>query len=494
VTGLKIPAVVTPRRVLFLMLAASLLLRLALIQLGGQLYWGDEYRCLDGRTAVREIAAGRYLQVLTRFDAGDHPMFRVVSLIPASVEYLTGVEDTRIAATFLALFSVLNVWLAGRIACRLGAGQWESTLASVLMALSASLTYWARHLMPYDVAMSLGLLAVLVGTNPQADARASVRCGLLAACAFLVYNGYWALAFGAVLVHASRGRGLREFGTRALLTARGFAAVLCILLAYDAALGGGYVSRALAFSRTVIQGSYGEGARLPFEYLWHTEHLLLVAWLAAAGWSFVLIARGGVSAREQVGLLGLAIVYGCLVSSSVVLHVFVVYGRLARQMLPFLCLVAAARLEVLRTAERRGPRVIFAGVMVVLLVQAGLDFRGPLGQVFPREFVQRASRYANCGPQYGSVLAVNADSHHPLPVPVALPPRYVVLEEAPHPREFLPYQYEGTSPAERRLLRHTDIRMRLVLPILENAPKGGRPECAPPRGDAPVTRRTGSHE
>jgi hypothetical protein len=491
--SVPIPAVATPRRVLLLTLAASLLLRLALIQAGGQLYWGDEYRCLDARTAVRELAAGEFRQVLSRFDAGDHPLFRVVSLVPASVECLTGVEDPRIAAAFLALFSVFNVWLVGRIAGRLGAGEWESTLASVLVALSASLTYWARHLMPYDAAMSFGLLAVLVGVHPRAEARASVRCGLLAACAFLVYNGYWALAVAAVLVHASRGLGRREIVRRALRAARGFAAAICLLLAYDAVLGGGYVSKALAFSRTVVQGRYEEGARLSFEYLWHAEHLLLVAWLAAAGWCLVRVTRG-VSARAQVGLLGFAIVYGCLVGSSVVLHVFVVYGRLARQLLPFLCLVTADRLEVLRTAERRGSRAIFAGVMVVLLVQSSVNFSGPLRQVFPREFLQRASRYANCGPQYGPVLAVNADSHHPLPLPVALPPRYVVVEEAPHPREFPPYQYEGTSPAERCLVRHTNIRMRLVLPVLGQSPTGGRPECAPARGEVPLTHRTGSHE
>jgi len=486
-------ATATPRQVLLLTLSASLLLRLALIQAGGQLYWGDEYRCLEARTAVRELAAGEFRQVLSRLDAGDHPLFRVVSFVPASVEYLTGAEDTRIAAVFLAFFSVLNVWLVGRIASRLGAGEWESTLASVLAALSASLTYWARHLMPYDVAMSLGLLAVLVGVHPRADARASVRCGLLAACAFLVYNGYWALAGAAVFVHASRGGGLREFVRRALLAARGFAAVICLLLAYDAAVGGGYVSNALAFSRTVVQGKYEEGARLPFEYLWHTEHLLLVAWLVAAGWCLVRVTQG-VSARVGVGLLGFAIVYVCLVGSSVVLHVFVVYGRLARQMLPFLCLVTADRFEALRTPKRRGARAIFASVGLVLLAQAGMNISGSLGQVFPREFLRKASRYANCGPQYGPVVAVNADSHHPLPLPVALPPSYVVVEEAPHPRAFLPYQYEGTTPSERELVRQSDIRMRLILPVLGHVAAGARPECSPAGGELPLGRRPGSHE
>jgi hypothetical protein len=45
----------------------------------------------------------------------------------------------------------------------------------------------------------------------------------------------------------------------------------------------------------------------------------------------------------------------------------------------------------------------------------------------------------------------------------ALPPTEgVVLLARPHPLQFLPYQYEGYTPAERAALRAIDIRMRLV--------------------------------
>jgi hypothetical protein len=461
-----VQAAVTPRGVLLLTLAAGLLARLALIQAGGQLYWGDEFRCLESREIVRDIAAGELKAAAHRLHASDHPLFRVVSMVPAAVELVAGVEDTRIAATFLAAFGVFNLWIVGRIAGRLGASAWSCTLASVLAGLSASLTYWSRHLVPYDVALSLALLAVYVGVHPRADARTSVRCGLLAASAFLVYNGYWAVAATAGLVHAARGRDGRDFASRTLGAARGFAALICLLLAYDAALGGGYVSNAAAFARTAIQGAYEEGARLPFVYFWHTEQLVLVAWLSAAAWALVQVARGRSSALAQVGLLGALGVYACLAGSSVTLRMFVVYGRLARQIAPFLCLVAADGFETLRSSPKRGLRAVFAAVAPLLLVQAGANFTAHLRQVFPREFLLRAAWYANCGPGYGPVLALNADSHHPLPLPVALPERYQVVEEARHPRQWLPYQLEGTSPEERALVARSDIRMRLVLPLM----------------------------
>ena len=39
-----------------------------------------------------------------------------------------------------------------------------------------------------------------------------------------------------------------------------------------------------------------------------------------------------------------------------------------------------------------------------------------------------------------------------------------VIKEARHPLQYLPYQYEGYSPAQRQALRSTDIRMRIIAP------------------------------
>jgi hypothetical protein len=36
--------------------------------------------------------------------------------------------------------------------------------------------------------------------------------------------------------------------------------------------------------------------------------------------------------------------------------------------------------------------------------------------------------------------------------------------------QFRPYQYEGFTPEQRRLLRSTDMRMRVLIPAAEKAP------------------------
>jgi hypothetical protein len=47
-----------------------------------------------------------------------------------------------------------------------------------------------------------------------------------------------------------------------------------------------------------------------------------------------------------------------------------------------------------------------------------------------------------------------------------VPAGMVEIFAAPHPLQFLPYQYEGYTPQERQFLRSTDIRMRVLIPVL----------------------------
>jgi hypothetical protein len=93
----------------------------------------------------------------------------------------------------------------------------------------------------------------------------------------------------------------------------------------------------------------------------------------------------------------------------------------------------------------------------------------PLMQEFPREFNALARERAS---RAGASLWVTQYAEHlyPPPVPLPIPPGYRVAYAARHPLQFLPYQYEGYTPAERLQLRATDIRMRLLVPGLVRAP------------------------
>jgi hypothetical protein len=151
------------------------------------------------------------------------------------------------------------------------------------------------------------------------------------------------------------------------------------------------------------------------------------------------------------------VIYGALFFNSVVLEKMVVYGRLARQLVPFFCVIAAYELIRLRRVPWMRSGVVVAAA-AALLVQVAVNFRAPLVQWFPIEFREAFGPLA----KDRNALWVNAERFYPAPPVVQLPPRYRVLAEARHPLEFLPYQYEGADPGQRAMLRSSDLRMRLL--------------------------------
>jgi hypothetical protein len=438
-------------------LVLSVALRAALVLSGGQFYWPDEGRYEQARKIVEGLATGEYADAWARLDSADHPLFKIVGMIPAGVEYASS-WNPAVPGLFFAAFSVLNIWLLGRLARRLGAGRRESVLASALMAMSSSAFYWARHLVPYDVAATFALLALYAGTGPP-RARSSWLCGVLAGCVFLAYAGYWTLGAAAVLVPLVHMQGRRHRVRHLTLAALGLATAPGALVVASAVAGGGMLDGYLNFADGVSQGSAAEGWRLPFEYLWHAEHATLAVWIASTASAAWCILAGRPSLRAKAGLTGLGVIYAALVIGSVGLETFVVYGRLARQLVPFFCLLAADQLERLYGSARPRARAAAHALAAALVVQTLVNFRQPLRQEFPAEFVREAgAEGAAAGARW-----LNAAHIYPQPEPVTLPPRYTVVKEAAHPLQFLPYQYEGYTPREREILRSTDIRMRLIV-------------------------------
>jgi len=165
---------------------------------------------------------------------------------------------------------------------------------------------------------------------------------------------------------------------------------------------------------------------------------------------------------DGAALFAGALIYGLLVVFSVGFPKFVVYGRLARQLVPFLCLVTAAAIAHLLRSPRALIRVAAVAIVAAVVGQAALNFRQPLRQSFPADFIALNRPPEDVAARYRQLIWVNAQHLYPGPEPVALPPHLVTLAEARHPLEFLPYQYEGYTPENRAALRSADIRMRLV--------------------------------
>jgi hypothetical protein len=339
--------------------------------------------------------------------------------------------------------------------------------------------YYARHLLPYDSAMALGLLALWFGVGTTR--RDSLLCGAAASAAFITYNGYWLLAGVVLLAHiVHEGRtSPRITFMRALFAGAGFVAVPLAIMAAELAVGAPLLLSGMrSLAGTVTDGYAPEGFSVTWAYLWHAEHALLLLWLAAA--LFVVFDTGEWNSRRRrtatVWIVCALCVYLGLAFTSALLHVFVVMGRQSRQLVPFFCLATAAAIAEIFERRRWAGWVVGACV-AALVAQAGWNFRQPLLQRFPRDVISEiTAKYGPIdvdtsveGPPLATAhvesrwVLLNAQHlyHSRAPKP-PIPPGVIEVMRFRHPLEFLPYQYEGFEPMERQVLRSNDISMRLL--------------------------------
>jgi hypothetical protein len=339
--------------------------------------------------------------------------------------------------------------------------------------------YYSRHLLPYDSSLAFGLLALWCGLGTSR--RDSLACGAAASAAFITYNGYWLLVAVVLCLHVldARRTPLGSAAMRAMHAALGFLIVPGAILLVELATGAPMLFAGMRrLAGTVTDGYAPEGFSLPWVYLWHAEHTLLLAWLGSA--VFVILGRAEWNPRRRqtaaLWVFAAVFIYLALGGTSAVLHLFVVMGRQARQAVPFLCLATAAvALELLE--RRRWPSWIVAVAVVAFVAQTAWNFRQPLQQRFPRDVI------AEITTKYGPIDFENTIDGPPLthehvesrwvllnaqhlynpraPRP-PLPPSVIEVMRFRHPQQFLPYQYEGLRPTERQVLRSSDISMRLI--------------------------------
>lgn len=452
------------RRILLAILTLSFLLRVLLVLSGGQYYCPDEARYDRARAAADALWAGDLYGFTQALHSADHFLFKVIGVVPATMQIIFA-PSPKIPALFFSLFSVASIWLMWGIMRRTGESERAALFAVSLLALCSTFLYYCRHLLPYDTAMAFGLLSLFVGLRTPSRAVDSILCGLFSLCAFLTYNGYWALAGFAMLTHTLRppltlGLCIR----RAFISGLSFAVPLVAILAVSAAIAsanGNLLQQFLAFSRTVTHGSYSEGWSLPFCYLWYSEHFLILLWAVALIYSLREYTIGSRKEAMILGLLGILFIYGTLVVFSVVLEKFVVYGRLVRQIVPFCSILAALFLERLWTSTPKGKSLVIV-ILTIAVLQAAVNFQQPLTQVFPVEFLRLASE-ASVPTETGGYEILNAYFIYPEPLPVKEVGRTIIWKR--HPLEFLPEQYEGYTPDQRSKLRTNDISMRLILKV-----------------------------
>lgn len=462
--GVRSTVRTAPERVwLTLILAVSLIARVVIVMSGGQYYSPDEDRYKQSQQMVEDLQANDMPAVWGRAMASGHPLFKVLGMLPASLEARYG-RDPRAPALFFALFSVLNVWLLARVAQRFGATGIEVVWVALLFACATSFLFYARHLFPYDVAMTFGLLALYAAAG-DGNWRSSAGCGLWSACAFLTYFGSWTFGASVCAVLVFGGASLADMVRRGALAVVGLAIPIVAAIGVSMATGEDFFARLREFSAQVNQGSFAEGWRLPLEYLWHAEHGLLLLWIGAVAWCAVRWRVYLPVRAVRAGLIGLVCLYVALAVLSTGLHFFVVYGRLARQIVPYLSLVAGTVLVRAVARHARLWRLALPALAVLVVAQFAFNAREVLSQTFPAEFIVEGEQFA--GRQGASKIETLYAAHLYPPARQDSPAGYREVFSARHPLQFVPFQYEGFNPEQRQFLRSADIRMRVLVPAAE---------------------------
>ncbi|HEY2386591.1 MAG TPA: glycosyltransferase family 39 protein [Candidatus Binatia bacterium] len=468
-----------------LILLAAAALRIALVLLGGTGYSSDENLHFGPAFEIANaLLAGQWDQgLVAALHQQHHFAFRIPSTLIALAVMAVGPPQRWRAALLLQLSSVAVIALVYALARRRGAGRGEATVAMLFAATATTLTYFARHLMPYDTGLAIDLLALWLALRGDGLAR-GVLVGAVAALGFFTYYAYLAVAVVAAGVFALRGRPRRA--QRAFGLALGAAAVAAPLELVTIVRGAS-VDWVLPFHVMLWRflhgapeswgSSYAEGWWVPFAYLWHVEHLVAVLWvaLAVAGW------RLGAARATWAGAIALGL-YLWLALHSTMLHESVVLGRFVRQIVPFLCLAAAAGLVAV-AARVRAWRPAFARPFAVatvagVVLAAVVNLRPVVAQRFPteidRDWVLRYGTHAYGqtldgwdGTNEGNAryLALNVRNAGP-PWPILglrdEKPAGCVAEAFPHPLAWAGYQYEGYTEKARVAVRARPFLMTLV--------------------------------
>lgn len=517
-----------PDLIVAAVLLASALARFWLACSGGTRFFPDEGRYTLALKAISALAGLRFGDAVDYLLLQPIHQLAPVAMLPAAalqsaVVMLGGVPLSRSEWVPALLFSVASVAvlaLVYRLARKAGADAAEARLGLLLAACSNVLFYWARHLTTYDASLALGLWALLPAMDRDTSWKRSTAAGALAAASFLVYNGYFPLAAIVGAVHLAAGPRARAAVVRRAAGLALGAVIPALPVAAAAVLRRpGALARTLDSAGTIVQGEFAEGWRFPFEYLWQAETGMVLVWLLGMALAAAALCRRGPERARGALWLGCALaVYAALALTSSGLNLFVVYGRNVRPLVPFAALAAAFGFRRVAGAL---PRPAVAAAAGLLILGAAVNFREPLVQTFPLEFLDRArAAYGNIreastfdgaahfrnGPRQpfdpaplaralrlapsflrpllernlevlaadlrrfraiedGPARYVVVDAEIPYmeaPVPRAPLPAGRVVADAPHPFAYAPYRYEGFKPAVRRYFAGADMRMRVV--------------------------------
>ncbi|HUK35497.1 MAG TPA: hypothetical protein VLV86_16385 [Vicinamibacterales bacterium] len=449
----------------------------------------------DLHSAVADIAAarGRNGAALLQMPVAALQAIPARYGIPASnLRSLLLPTACNVIVTLISLYFVFGI---GVVLC----GSAGAALAGAFVyALLANSNIYVRHLLPYDWALCVGLLALWLAITRQNSRGLAVWTGLLTGVLLTVYTGYYSLCavIGlAVLWQAWSSRALRDAFKFTLVFALSAAAAIAAVELLFRTGGQSYFGSLRGVHRDISFTSYGDGWTFLPDYLLDVERLaglaLILGAVAYVWRAGVRIVHGRVRPIDRVMLTMLA-AFVVQAASSSALHAIPLYGRLIHPWMPFLVWMLADSLTA--APGRRARAVAYTGVLAASVISFGLMNREYWPLKYPPDVLYAmgidtehlSPDHMLCelypGTSYSSPGPVNRTTREPftdrrdyvllnfcqaLPAvprpkqPAVVPSGATRVFDGPHWMTFPAYAYEGLSREDREAIRRDAYRLQV---------------------------------
>lgn len=490
----------TTIHILFLIFFISVSLRYFLCTSGGQFFYVDEARFMNGHYLLAHISDGDWTSAIKRITTTyAHTFFIFISAILEGFRYLFVLAfidssapafllaDSRIAievaAYLLSFASSTNIILLYLVVKSSGGTNLQGVIASVMLAASTTNFYFSRHLLPYDISISFALIALIFALKKRNYNLNNVLCGLFCGLTTLTYNGYWTLSalVWLILLYKSKGHLVEKIKCGVISLSTG---ILPIILLYFISLNyeGNFLEGMqewLAATKKNQYGDFGIGWKVLIYYLWDSERVVSILYFLSiftAITFFIKKNRLELNSKD-IGFFSILFLIIILICLCDILNNSVLYGRTIKQTIPFFCLAISYPIACL--TENFKSRILIFSSILIFGIQVIYNFKTCLEIEFPNNFILKSSSHKEefsqfaeiSGPNISKLESSSSNHDHAIINAQSLIPPFTgyknipikkIYFESDHPYNFKPYQYIHYRIKERTTLQEIDLKMKFV--------------------------------
>ncbi len=374
--------------------AVLLLLILARFAFVGKGFFSfpDEWRFTESVEAVKALVSfdtSDFWQHI--FKTQGRPADALLKLIPAAVIYCTHhffgtLLYSEFAASVMFLFNFSIYLLLLRTYFNLfkillnneNLAWFGIVLYSCLTLSFISL----RHSDPYDSSQLFFAMVLLRICQAKFTAKASFICGLLAFFAYLIYPGnvllYAIIAtFFGFSVYWKQG--FKVAFTQLVFYGLGSAFLLLLTELASRHSGMSFLRESLWLSTSILQGSFSEAYTFIFKYFFEVESVLGIALLIGffCGSTVLLIKQIPIFHKEKIlAFLLISVTFFLFyASASYFLEKVVWYGRLLKQFVPIIIVVALVPMSLLSKKWQNSSVLISTAVALISFALSWKEYR-----------------------------------------------------------------------------------------------------------------------